>query len=110
MKFLKEELTKKLRGINMIKLDFVTPGSCNTNDPFPICILPGFPIDSSATVKAYHKAIQNSGRDIRLDISWKLERNDTYYDIWRTNAESMRTDQDINEGSGSPVFTKWQTV
>jgi len=45
-----------------------------------------------------------------LDISWKLERNDTYYDIWRTNADSMRTDQDINESGGSPVFVKWQTV
>lgn len=94
----------------MIKLDFITPGSCNTNDPYPICNNPDLPLDSSATVEAYRKAIEKSGRSIRLDISWKVERNATYYDIWRANAESMRTDQDINEGSGSPIFVKWQTV
>lgn len=98
------------RGVDLIKLDYITPGSCNTNASYPACDLPGFPIDSSGTVEAYHTAIKNSGRPIRLDISWKLERNDTYYDIWRANADTMRMDQDINEGSGSAIFVKWATV
>ncbi|TVY47283.1 Alpha-galactosidase 3, partial [Lachnellula cervina] len=97
-------------GVDLIKLDYITPGSCNTNASYPACDLPGFPIDSSGTVEAYHTAIKNSGRPIRLDISWKLERNNTYYDIWRANADTMRMDQDINEGSGSAIFVKWATV
>jgi alpha-galactosidase len=46
---------------------------------------------------------------MRLDISWKLERNKTYFKIWESNADSMRTDQDINN-SGSKTFVKWATV
>lgn len=65
--------------------------------------------NNSGSVIAYHNAITQSGRQMRLDISWKLERNKTYYDIWRANADSMRTDQDINN-SGADNFTMWQTV
>lgn len=46
---------------------------------------------------------------MRLDISWKLERNSTYYDIWRANADAMRTDQDINN-SGKTIFVAWATI
>jgi len=46
---------------------------------------------------------------MRLDISWKLERNETYFKIWDSNADSMRTDQDINN-SGSTTFIAWATV
>lgn len=52
-----------------MKLDNVTPVSSGNN---------------SGSVSCYHKAIENSGRQIRLDITWKQERNDTYYDIWKT--------------------------
>lgn len=89
------------RGVDFIKLDFVTPGSPDNGGH----LVP----DNSGAVIAYHKAIAQSGRQMRLDISWKLERNDTYYNIWRANADSMRTDQDINNG-GSNNFTMWQTV
>lgn len=46
---------------------------------------------------------------MRLDISWKLERNETYFKIWSSNADSMRTDQDINN-SNSNTFIAWATV
>ncbi|KAF2102502.1 family 27 glycoside hydrolase [Rhizodiscina lignyota] len=88
-------------GVDFIKLDFVTPGSPDNGAHLVA--------NNSGAVIAYHNAIAQSGRQMRLHISWKLERNDTYYDIWRANADSMRTDQDINN-SGANNFTMWQTV
>ena len=46
---------------------------------------------------------------MRLDISWKLDRSEQFFDIWETNADSMRTDQDINNG-GATTFVSWGTV
>ncbi|KAH0556125.1 hypothetical protein GP486_005942 [Trichoglossum hirsutum] len=95
-------------GVDFIKLDFITPGSPDNNA--------GLPADSSGSVICYHKAIAQNGRKMRLDISWKLERNDTYYSIWKNNllkfensADSMRVDQDINN-SNQPTLTSWKTV
>ncbi|KAJ5454883.1 Alpha-galactosidase [Penicillium daleae] len=51
-------------GLDMIKLDYVMPGSPQ-NGANLMC-------DTSAVVEAYHKAIANSGSQVRLDISWKL--------------------------------------
>jgi alpha-galactosidase len=65
----------EVRGVDFIKLDYVTPGSPDNGA--------GIPADNSGSVKSYHKAIAQSGRQMRLDISWKLERNDTYYSIWK---------------------------
>lgn len=90
-----------MRGIDFIKLDFVTPGSPENGGHLVA--------NNSGAVIAYHQAIAQSGRQMRLDISWKLERNATYYDIWRANADAMRTDQDINN-SGSTTFVAWATV
>jgi alpha-galactosidase len=85
----------------LIKFDYVTPGSpSNGGNLSP---------DTSAEVVAYHKAIAASGRSIRLDISWKLDRSATYQKIWSSNADSQRTDQDINN-SGSSTFVAWATV
>jgi alpha-galactosidase len=67
------------------------------------------PPDNSGEVIAYHKAIIASGRPMRLDISWKLDRNEPYLKIWSSNADSMRTDQDINN-SGKKTFIAWATV
>jgi alpha-galactosidase len=83
-------------GVDMIKLDFITPGSPQNGA--------NLTVDNSGAVIAYHKAIQNSGKQVRLDISWKLCRNDTFYDIWRANADSMRTDQDINNYGGNTLI------
>ncbi|KAF2181619.1 glycoside hydrolase family 27 protein [Zopfia rhizophila CBS 207.26] len=75
-------------GMALIKLDHVTPGS-----PSNGCNLPP---DNSGPVIAYHMAIAASGCPMCPDISWKLERNSTYFPIWANNADSMRTYQDIN--------------
>lgn len=79
----------------------MTPGSPSNGASLPA--------DSSSEVIAYHRAIAQSGRKIRLDISWKLDRSQKYFDIWESNADSMRTDQDINNG-GKPTFVSWQVV
>jgi len=80
-----------------VKLDFVTPGS-----PQGGCL----PYDDSGAVIAYHNAIKQSGRTIRLDISWKLNISEPYWDLWRSNADSLRTDQDINN-AGSSTLVSW---
>ena len=86
----------------MIKMDFMTPGSPDAGETLPA--------NNSLAAVAYHKAIQQSGRNIRLDLSWKLDRNSVAdFEIWRNNADSIRTDQDINN-SGTGTFTSFGTV
>jgi alpha-galactosidase len=88
-------------GVDMIKLDFVTPGSPQ-NGANLVC-------NNSAAVEAYHNAIASSGRQIRLDLSWKLCRNETYLPVWSSLAESIRTDQDIDNYETN-TFVAWQVV
>jgi alpha-galactosidase len=87
--------------LDFVKLDFITPGSPSNGV--------NLPADESGEVIAWHKAISQCGRKIRLDISWKLDRSEKYFAIWGQNADSMRTDQDINN-SGSSNFVNWATV
>jgi alpha-galactosidase len=84
-----------------VKLDFVTPGSPDNGQMLPP--------DGSGSVIAWHKAIKQAGRKMRLDISWKLDRTQKYFNIWNSNADSMRTDQDLNNGN-QPSFVAWATV
>ncbi|KAF2816786.1 glycoside hydrolase [Mytilinidion resinicola] len=91
----------RTQGVDLVKLDYITPGSPDNGA--------NLPADSSGSVIAFLKAIQNSGREVRLDISWKPVRSSEYSATWAGNADSMRTDQDINE-SGSSTFVKWATV
>lgn len=86
-------------GVDMIKLDFITPGS-PSNGANLAC-------DSSGAVKAYKSAIEKSGRHIRLDISWKLCRNETWLPVWSGLTDSLRTDQDLNN-YGTNTFMAWQ--
>ncbi|KZT58032.1 glycoside hydrolase family 27 protein [Calocera cornea HHB12733] len=88
-------------GVDFIKLDFITPGSPENG----VRLSP----DTSGSVIAFHKAISQASRPMRLDVSWKLERNVTYYDVWKHNADSMRVDQDINN-MGAETFVSWATV
>jgi hypothetical protein len=64
------------RGVDMIKLDYVTPGSPDNG----VNLLN----DNSGIVVCYHNAIAQQKRQIRLDISWKLSRDEPYYTIWST--------------------------
>ncbi|OCL13768.1 glycoside hydrolase family 27 protein, partial [Glonium stellatum] len=90
-------------GVDFIKLDYITPGSPDNGA--------NLAPDTSGNVICYHRAISQCGRQMRLDISWKLDYVDSdYYDIWKTNADSMRIDQDINNSGGSKTFTAWETV
>ncbi|KAK5993526.1 Alpha-galactosidase 3 [Cladobotryum mycophilum] len=86
-------------GVDMLKLDFITPGS-PYNGANLVC-------DSSDAVRAYKKAIKNSGKKIRLDVSWKLCRNETWLPVWSELAESMRTDQDL-DNYGTNTLMAWQ--
>ncbi|KAF9071318.1 glycoside hydrolase superfamily [Rhodocollybia butyracea] len=88
-------------GVDSTKLDFITPGSPQNGA--------NLPANTSLSAVNYHNAIAQSGRQMRLDISWKLARDDVDFAIWQSNSESFRTDQDINNG-GDPTFILYQTV
>lgn len=65
--------------------------------------------DNSPAVEAYQKAIAKTGKNIRLNLSWKLCRNETWLPTWSGLAESMRTDQDINN-YGHETFLAWSVA
>ena len=91
-----------LRGVDFIKLDFVTPGSEKAG-------VTGLPPDTSQSVVAYHKSIQAYGQGMRLDISADLELNSSFFPTWQQNADALRTDTDVNN-EGSDSFVDWKTV
>ncbi len=70
-------------GVDLIKLDGVTPGSDSYN----------LSIDNRLDVAAWSKAIAASGRPIWLTISWALDQD--YLSVWQQYANARRTDQDI---------------
>jgi alpha-galactosidase len=86
-------------GMDMLKLDFLTPGSPQ-NGANLAC-------DNSAAVRAYKAAIEKTGKQIRLDLSWKLCRNETWLPVWSELSESMRTDQDL-DNYGTNTLMAWQ--
>jgi alpha-galactosidase len=88
-------------GVDMIKLDYMTPGSPKNNGHLVK--------DNSGAAVAYHNAIKNSGHQMRLDLSWKLCRTDEFMNIWASNAESMRIDQDLDSYNGK-TFTNLASV
>lgn len=90
------------RGVDFIKMDYMTPGSPdNGND--------GMPQNSTGAAVAYHKAIQKLGVKMRLHISWKLDRSDPYWQIWQSTSDALRIDQDINNNK-KDTLTAWSTV
>src|ERR1700750_331517 len=70
-------------GIDLIKLDGVTPGS----DSYDLSI------DNRADVAAWSKAIGLSGRPIWLTVSWALDQD--YQSVWQQYANARRLDQDV---------------
>ncbi|KAH8880182.1 glycoside hydrolase [Thozetella sp. PMI_491] len=85
-------------GVDFIKLDYITPGSdlnpSSSGDPKPA--------NDSPAVVAFHNAIMKINPNIRLDISWGLDRDQPFWTTWRSNADTLRLDRDINFGK-NPV-------
>ncbi|UKZ91511.1 uncharacterized protein TrAFT101_006488 [Trichoderma asperellum] len=80
----------------------MTPGSPDAGE--------NLPANNSLAAVAYHKAIQQASRPMRLDLSWKLDRNSAAdFFLWRGNADGMRLDQDINN-AGQSAFLGFNTV
>jgi alpha-galactosidase len=86
-------------GVDMIKLDYLTPGSSVGSLTMPANV--------SASAIAHHEAIVNSGRQIRLDLSSNVCRNSPYLGIWEASAESMRVATDINSYGASTFVGMW---
>jgi alpha-galactosidase len=87
-------------GTDMIKLDYITPGSSVGEYPVPA--------DTSGAAIAYHRAIINNGRQIRLDLSSNICRNEPYLGIWESSADSMRLAVDINNQHAGTFVGLWK--
>ncbi|KAI9042972.1 uncharacterized protein KD926_004763 [Aspergillus affinis] len=87
-------------GTDMIKLEYITPGS----------IVQDFatPPDTSGAAIAYHRAILNSGRQIRLDLSSNICRNNPYLDIWDSTSDSIHLAVDINNQHSRSFVGMWK--
>ncbi len=85
-------------GIDLIKLDGVTPGS----DSYDLSI------DNRADVAAWSKAIAVSGRPIWLTISWALDQD--YLSVWQQYANARRIDQDVECEGGCATLTDWPRI
>jgi hypothetical protein len=99
-------------GFDFIKLDGVTPGSSFSFGPPP----PGAPtgclqntcIDNTLDVKAWHEAIERSGRRIWLNLSWSLDHD--YATWWKKFANARRIEFDIECYFCRTTITNWSTV
>lgn len=85
-------------GIDLIKLDGVTPGSDSN----------GLAIDNRADVAAWSKAIAASGRPIWLTISWDLDED--YLGVWQQYANARRINQDVECESRCGTLTNWPRI
>jgi alpha-galactosidase len=85
-------------GIDLIKLDGVTPGSDSYN----------LSIDNRPDVAAWSKAIAASGRPIWLTISWALDED--YLSVWQQYANARRIDQDVECEGDCDTLTNWPRI
>jgi hypothetical protein len=70
-------------GFDFLKVDGVGPGSFKTGDNY----------DNIADVRAWRAAIDRTGRPIRLELSWSLDRN--HAADWKANGNGWRIDTDV---------------
>lgn len=82
-------------GIDLIKLDGVTPGSDVDN----------LSIDNRPDVAAWSQAIAQSGRKIWLTISWALDKD--YLTTWQQYANARRIDDDVQCEGRCSTITDW---
>ncbi len=85
-------------GVDLIKLDGVTPGSDSYN----------LSIDNRDDVAAWSNAITASGRPIWLTISWDLDED--YLSVWQQYANARRIDQDVECEGDCSKLTNWPRI
>ncbi|KAI1374351.1 glycoside hydrolase [Hypoxylon crocopeplum] len=79
-------------GVDFVKLDYVTPGSDYLNgDTNSIK-----PANDNGAVACMHNAIMKHAPGMELDISWRVDREEPFWDLWQHNADTIRLDRDIN--------------
>lgn len=83
-------------GVDLIKLDGVTPGSDHNN----------LSIDNRPDVIAWSQATAQSGRPMWLTISWALDHD--YLGIWQMNVNARRIDDDVD--CYCSTLTNWKNV
>ncbi len=83
-------------GVDLIKLDGVTPGSDHNN----------LDIDNRPDVIAWSQAIAQSGRPMWLTVSWALDHD--YFSTWQTYANARRIDDDVD--CYCSTLTNWKSV
>lgn len=83
-------------GVDLIKLDGVTPGSDHNN----------LAIDNRPDVAAWSQAIAQSGRPIWLTISWALDHD--YLSTWQSYANARRIEDDVD--CYCSTLTTWASV
>lgn len=82
-------------GVDLIKLDGVTPGSYSYN----------LSIDNRADVQAWSKAIAQSGRPIWLTVSWALDKD--YLGTWQQFSNARRIEGDVDCEGHCATSTNW---
>ena len=85
-------------GVDMIKLDGVTPGSYDDD----------LTIDNRADVQAWSLAIAHSGRPIWLTISWSLDED--YLSTWQQFGNGRRIDEDVECEGRCATLTDWPRI
>jgi hypothetical protein len=83
-------------GVDLIKLDGVTPGSDHDN----------LTVDNRADVAAWSQAIAQSGRPMWLTISWALDP--AYISTWQTYSNAKRIEDDVD--CYCATLTNWTAV
>ncbi|MFI6623462.1 fibronectin type III domain-containing protein [Streptomyces sp. NPDC050528] len=70
-------------GVDFLKVDGVGPGSAQG----------GADHDNTSDVKAWHTALQQTGRAVQLTLSWSLSH--TQAATWKANSNGWRIDTDV---------------
>jgi alpha-galactosidase len=85
-------------GVDLIKLDGVTPGSYNDN----------LSINNLPDVAAWSKAIAASGRPIWLTVSWALDAD--YLETWQQYSNARRIEDDVECEGRCGTLTNWDRI
>jgi alpha-galactosidase len=85
-------------GVDLIKLDGVTPGSYSDN----------LSINNQPDVAAWSKAIAASGRPIWLTVSWALDAD--YLETWQQYSNARRIEDDVECEGRCGTLTDWDRI